>query len=373
MDYFGKPPYAMEMEPDEPVRSWLLRMACFAGAIPEEMDAHLRSYASGIRYERDHIIQVPSVDTWAGGGVLAAMTSYCPLCLSDDMRRGRLPHFRRQHQALLRTHCRCHLTPLLFWPYRYGENMAYLPRWVGALHARRQPLVRFGDENHAVILQLQQIRRLRRLMHQGDGDGLAWLQQLDIERALLGRFCPSRLLGGAPQTMMPRLINDCATLLASQFGASECAASSLSAFLGPKWLFATRFCDGYATPARSVRGLASFADPAQRRSLLSLSYRMLFSFGLDPQFEPRLGAVGTGCTRFTKALDHLPKAAFQWAHRRSADWPALVRFGFRDACRDRSLSWAAQTPPHTEVDGSGHIAGRCRSPPRTPPQGRPGF
>lgn len=325
-------------EPDE---SWLARLASVRRVTPEHMKQHLLDapWKPGVFPEP------PAVTRWRLQGndeTRGPTTSkcrpgaYCPLCFSADFRAQRAPYFRGQWQDMWSTACCLHGTPLFRWPYLDFNGHLVFWEWWSQVVQRGDSGPRREEVSRAYCVQLACARRMRRWMGERDSRALAWLQQLEQERLLAAvDHGPTYALTGLSASEVRRSAYDLVILLVEEFGSAiRCPASHMSTFLGPDWLFARRFQNGVRARPGGLITLQSFADPAQRRTLITLAMRLLASFAADPSFNSDGQLNDAGHTALIHDLRNAPSATWKWAARRARGWPDLVVKGIRHAAID---------------------------------------
>jgi hypothetical protein len=332
-------PERAENEPDD---SWIRRAASLYQLAPSKLIQHLEQQAGGSASKnRERLAKAEKAAKSSSLGSTAS-GPYCPLCFARDLHRERLPHFRRSWQNPWTTHCEVDRMPLLVWPYRDSAGDLFYPDWVAEAFLAGKARARTEQKDAQIRTHLVRVRGLRMQVSNAQGEALPWLQQLEQEDQLL---CPDRapvraMLGLEP-AMVRRVVADLSTLLGHNFGRSgRCQASDLAGFLGPSWLFGSSFASGRALPGHSTLCLASFVDPAQRRTLITLSMRLLTSFAADPEFANSGDVVDVGQTILSRELKNFPEPAKRWAQTRSGRWPRFVVIGMRGAMRCNSGSWA---------------------------------
>jgi hypothetical protein len=337
--------YSPRRHAEEADDSWLLRTACIYGVTPNEMYAHLcglnfeATYAYGSKHLQETAEGSPSFGVSTSTSY-CDLGSYCPLCSARDLRSGEMPWFRRSWQRVWSTHCPIDGTPLFLWPYRDAAGCVFLPTWMAECHMLGLRTIRLSNESRSFILQLRLARKVRGWIRRGSPLALPWLQQIEQERLLLAQDRSTYALTGLSPLALRRVANDAITLLCNSFGgAQHCQASYLASFLGPRWLFETRFASGEVLPRHKARCTRSFRDPAQRRSLITLAMRLLTSFAADPHFDGEAQLVGAGETALSRAMHGCSQSAARWACERARTWPRLVSLGLREALRCDPNSW----------------------------------
>lgn len=308
------------------------RCACLYRLTPTEMLNHLGG--SGMTQDEKALCE----------GVAAAQAAtpsqvrsgpYCPLCFARDLHKGILPSFRRSWQNPWSTHCDVDQSPLFLWPIKDSSGALTYPAWVREAHFKGRPCASKSNDTNRLRLHLQAVRRLRRQMAEGSILALCWRQQIEHETVLESpEHAPTFALFGVSPTRVRRVVGDLAILLGNEFGSSQRAhASQLAGFLGPPWMFSGSFSSGRPLRRHSTCSLASFTDPAQRRTLISAAMRIALSFAADPEFARDARLVGAGQTTLSGDLRNCPEQAKAWAQARASAWPDIVSVGVRSALR----------------------------------------
>jgi hypothetical protein len=321
-----------------------MRLACSYCVSPSEMQQHLLDSP----WIPGAIPEPSAVSRWRASGVLpidmassprgsgdCAISGYCPLCASYDLRRNELPHFRSGWQNPWRTHCSVHRTPLFSWPYSDNEELVMYPDFFEILQRRGWAAMKENLKAQKFSIQLRYAREVQRWMHERDPRSLAWRQQLDHEQALLfPHAAPIAALAGCSEAgQLRRTVSDLACLLGNEFGTSiRCPATYLGSFLGPVWMFARSF--EKRKNAGRIRCLRSFPEPEQRRTLITLAMRILGSFSIEASFDREGHLTDVGYTSITSTLRDCPLAAWKWVFGRIHQWPAALAVGLRTVSPD---------------------------------------
>lgn len=332
--------YAPERRSDEPADSWVRKTAAIYGVSPAAMVDHL--VEDQREDDEGRLLGRAALATADRRHGLTPPGPYCPICFSRDLHHGRLPSFRTEWQAPWTTHCRIDGVPLFLWPYRDATGLLAYPEWVAKAHFLKKARACKDQRDQAFRIQLRYARGLQEQIRVGADEALPWIQQVEQERVLVtpGGVPCRMVLGMTPSAVRP-VVNDLSVLLGHNFGRSgRCQAADLAGFLGPSWLFASSFASGRALPGHLTLCLASFTDPAQRRSLITLSMRLLMSFAADPEFTQSGAIVSVGQTMLSRELKSFPEPAKRWARARAVRWPKFVVIGIRGAMRCEAERWA---------------------------------
>lgn len=333
--------HAPEWTPAEPADSWVRRVASLYGVTPTEMIEHLGDPSGEKLPDDGHFLAQMALASERRNQTSTLPGPYCPVCFMRDLHRGTLPIFRKAWQRPWATHCQVDGAPLFLWPYRDSAGRLLYPEWVSRAYFTKKARALEEQADAAFRSQLVYARRLLHHMLIGADEAFPWQQQIEQEQVLLDPAdAPCRSLLGMQPGAVRRVVNDLSVLLGHNFGRTgRCQAADLAGFLGPSWLFASSFASGRTLPGHSTLCLASFVDPAQRRSLLTLSTRMLTSFAADPEFTQSGAMVDVGETMLSRELKSFPEPARRWAQARAKHWPNFVVVGVRGAMRCDSDSW----------------------------------
>lgn len=263
--------------------------------------------------------------------------SYCPLCVLDDLRAGRLPYFRRIWAHSLCTICSVHSAPLFLWQFSNEQGEKTLPPWMidNYLKCRRlTPRRQKSKAPDKFGLQLNRCREVRRWAVECAGEFIVIRQQLSFEQGMIrpGHHGSIAVVIGDNLSMARNAFDDLCAIYIAQFSADWRESHPVSNFnyLGPPWLFKQPpRCKIEAVSLRNPIGF--IADPAARRSVIALVMRTLMGFSADIVCDTRGTITDAGTTALTCDLHKLSTAAKDLLLSRSDRWPSFVKVGVRRA------------------------------------------
>lgn len=340
------------LRPDETVEDWL---AISASLYSSDYQSTLTVLARALNWALNEDGSPTDVDglrevlrtelqpgsTWRGphGSALALKVaqSYCPLCIREDLHRGKLPHFRADWRHCLRTICGVHQSPLFLWQLGGQLNPKGLPAWLAENYRRSCSLSRRAKKPEGVDAygsRLRKCREVRKWREKAVEMFDVLTQQAIWEKALIDPASHHliEVIVGSDRDAFRRTFDDLAVVYLALFSADWRESHPLSnySYLGPRWLF--------AAPARMamheidrVAPLSGEPDPAKRRSVIALVMRTIAGFHSDISCDPDGRITDAGGTTLSTDLRNLSNSAKDFLSTRSSRWSPVTRAGMRRA------------------------------------------